>query len=491
QFNSETDSEIIAHLIKRNYENNLLSAVQKTLIEINGFYAINVLCKDEPDKIICAKKGVPLIIGVGNGENFITSDIAAVLNYTNSVIFLEDGDIAEVTSKKIIIKDINNNIRKREIKDIKLNVNQIEKCDYKHFMLKEIFEQSDAVKKTFNDRIFPNNGIVNIDEVNLNDCDVNNISKIYIVACGTSYHAGLISKFLFENFAKINTEVDIASEFRYRNSVLNKRDFVIVISQSGETADTLAALRFAKNKNCKTLAICNSVDSSISRESDYVIYTCCGPEIGVASTKSFTSQLAILYMLAFDWANKGKKITKKELKKYLHELYKIPSKISESLENSELLKNIAKSFANKKNFLYLGRNINYPIALEGALKMKEISYIHAEGCAAGEMKHGTIALVDKTMPIIAVAAKNITYEKIVSNINEVKSRGGIIISLINKRDEKIATKSDYIIYIPDVDEFMSPFVTVIPLQFLAYYIAVFNGCDVDQPRNLAKSVTVE
>ncbi|MDR1511442.1 MAG: glutamine--fructose-6-phosphate transaminase (isomerizing) [Endomicrobium sp.] len=491
EFKSETDSEVIVHLIKRNYKSSLFRAVQGVLSEIKGSYALGVLCKYEPDKIVCARQDAPLVIGIGKGENFVASDVTALLPYTRNMIFLEDGDVAEITSEKVIVRDIEGNMKNREIRNIQWSATQTKKDGYKHFMLKEIFEQPQTLKETLRCRIYPSEGRVRIEGIEFKDEDIKNISNIHIVACGTSYHAGLVSKFLFENFTEVPTEVDIASEFRYGNPILNEKSLVILVSQSGETADTLAALKLAKSKNCMTLAVCNVVGSSISREAEYVIYTRCGPEIGVASTKTFTSQLAILYMLAFDWANKKGKLAEKKLKEYLNELYEIPLKISKFLNNIKLLKDIAKVFVNKRDFLYVGRHVNYPVALEGALKLKEISYIHAEGYAAGEMKHGPIALIDESMPVVAIAVKSRVYEKIISNIEEAKSRGGTIVALASECDEEIVTKSDYIIYVPKVNEFMSPFVTVVPLQLLAYYVAVLLGCDVDQPRNLAKSVTVE
>ncbi|MDR1400842.1 MAG: glutamine--fructose-6-phosphate transaminase (isomerizing) [Endomicrobium sp.] len=491
KFESETDSEVIVHLIKRNYKGSLLHAVQKTLGELKGSYALGVLCKYEPGRIVCVRQNAPLVIGVGKGENFLASDVTALLPYTRDIIFIEDGDVAEITAEKVIIRDIRNNVKNREIRNIRWSEAQAEKGDYRHFMLKEIFEQPRTIEETFRGRICPNEGRVHIEEIGLEDEYIKNISNIHVVACGTSYHAGLVSKFLFEYFAGIPTEVDIASEFRYGNSILNKKSLVIIVSQSGETADTLAALKLAKSKNCRTLAVCNVVGSSISREAEYVIYTHCGPEIGVASTKAFTSQLAILYMFAFDWASKRGKLTKERLKEYLSELWEVPLKISEFLKDIKLLQDIARVFVNKRDFLYLGRHVNYPIALEGALKLKEVSYIHAEGYAAGEMKHGPIALIDESMPIVAIAVKGRVYEKMISNIEEVKSRGGTVIALVSECDEEIVGKSDYVIYIPKINEFISPLITVVPLQLLAYYIAVFLGCDVDQPRNLAKSVTVE
>jgi glucosamine--fructose-6-phosphate aminotransferase (isomerizing) len=492
EFKSETDTEVIAHLIKEHYKDNLLSAVQKTLTKVEGSYAFGIICKEEPDKIICARQDAPLVIGVGKGENFIASDIAALLPYTRDMIFLEDGDIAEVTVDKIIVRDIKNNIRPVKIKTVRCDAVHAEKDGYKHFMLKEIFEQPRMIENAIRGRIYPEEGRICIEEIRIREEYIKkDISKIYIIACGTAYYAGLVSKILFEEFVKIPTEVDFASEFRYREPILNEKTLVIVISQSGETADALAALRLAKNKGCQTLAICNVVGSSISRESMYVMYTCCGPEIGVASTKTFTGQLVALYILVLDWAHKRNKLGSGELKNYLKELWEIPIKISKFLENVKPVQAIAKMFAYKKNFLYLGRYLSYPIALEGALKLKEVSYIHAEGYAAGEMKHGPIALIDGSVPVVVVAVVGKVYKKIISNIEEIRARGGVIIAIASDFDKEVKNKSDYVIYVPKTSEFISPIITVIPMQLLAYYISVFLGCDVDQPRNLAKSVTVE
>jgi glucosamine--fructose-6-phosphate aminotransferase (isomerizing) len=492
EFKSETDTEVIAHLIKKYYQDNLFFAVQKTLSRVKGSFALGIISKNEPDKIVCARQDVPLIIGVGVGENFMASDIPALLPCTRDMIFLENGDIAEITAEKVVIKNIKGDIINREIKNIRWDAVQAEKNGYKHFMLKEIFEQPRTIEDTFRGRIYPDEGRVCIEEIKLKEEYVKNISNIYIVACGTSYHSGLVSKFLFESFAKIPTEVDIASEFRYRDVILDEKILVVVVSQSGETADTLAALRLAKSKGCQTLAVCNVVGSSISREAMHVIYTHCGPEMGVASTKAFTGQVTAMYILALDWACKRETLIIRELKKYLKELWEIPLKINKFLKNAKFVHDIAKVFANKRDFLYLGRHINYPVALEGALKIKEISYIHAEGYAAGEMKHGPIALIDKFMPIVAIIVKRSKiYEKIISNIEEAKARGGTIIAVADRSDKEIVNRSDYVIYVPETDEFVSPLMTVIPLQLLAYYISLILGCDIDQPRNLAKSVTVE
>ena len=490
-FRSETDTEVIAHLIKKYYKKDLLKAVERTLKDIRGSYALGVICKDEPKKMICARYDAPLIIGVGKGENFIASDIPALLSYTRDMIFLENGDIAEITPDNINITDSKGNTQKREVKHIAWDAVMAEKDGFKHFMLKEIFEQPRTIEDTFRGRIYPEEGGVCIEEVKLETGFIKNISNIYIAACGTSYHAGLTAKFIFENFAKIPAEVDIASEFRYREPILGKNSLTVFVSQSGETADTLAALRLAKNKGCRTLCICNVAGSSISREADHVIYTHCGPEIGVASTKAFTGQLTAFYMLALDWAAKRETLDKGTLKKYIKELWEIPLKAGDFLKNSDSVHEIAKKFAHKRDFLYLGRHVNFPVALEGALKLKEISYIHAEGYAAGEMKHGPIALIDESMPIVAVAVRGKVYEKILSNIKEAKARGATVIAVANEKDTLMENETDYRIYIPKTDEFFSPLMSVIPLQLLAYHIAVILGCDVDQPRNLAKSVTVE
>ena len=489
-FKSETDTEVIAHLIKKYYGGNLFEAVKKALKEIRGSYALAVICKDEPTKIVCARFEAPLIAGLGSDGNFIASDIPALLSHTKEMIFLENGDIAEITADKIRIE--NEGIeQKREVKTILWDAVQAEKSGYRHFMLKEIFEQPRSIEETLRGRIYPDEGKVYVEEVKLEADFVKKISRIYIVACGTAYYAGLSSKFIFENFCRAAVDVDVASEFRYRKPILDDKTLALFISQSGETADTLSALKLAKNAGCKTVAVCNVLGSSVSRLADYTIYTHCGPEIGVASTKAFTAQLAALFILALDWADKRNSLDKETLKKYVKELWSIPIKMNAFLNSSAYIQDIAAKFANKRDFLYLGRHINYPIALEGALKLKEISYIHAEGYAAGEMKHGPIALIDERMPIVAIMPKSFVYEKTLSNIEEAKARGASIIAVINEGDEIAKYKSDYQIFVPPTDEFFSPMMTVMPLQLLAYHIAAILGCDVDQPRNLAKSVTVE
>ncbi|MCX5778949.1 MAG: glutamine--fructose-6-phosphate transaminase (isomerizing) [Elusimicrobia bacterium] len=491
RFKSETDTEVIAHLVEKEYHGDLLAAVKSALKQVRGAYALGIICADEPFRIIAARQDAPLIVGVGDGENFIASDVPALLPYTRSMIFLMEGDFVDLTPTAVTVYDRSGAVVKRVPETITWNAVQAEKGGYKHFMLKEIFEQPQTIQDTFRGRLYPDDGEICLDGVQFNAQLISSLSKIYIVACGTSYHAGLVGKFLFENLAGIPTEVDIASEFRYRDPVLDETCLTIVISQSGETADTLAALRLAKQRKSPVLGICNAVGSTVSREADHVLYTHCGPEIGVASTKAFTGQLTAIYLLALDLANRRKRIDKSVFKQLLTEFWKVPLGIQEILKKSDDIEALAKGYFHNKDFLFLGRNLNYPIALEGALKLKEISYIHAEGYAAGEMKHGPIALIDENMPIMVIATQGKVYDKIVSNIEEAKARGGTIIAIATEGDTAIKTKSRHQIYVPPVNELFSPILNVIPLQLFAYYVAVSLGCDVDQPRNLAKSVTVE
>ena len=491
KFASETDTEVVAHLIEKYYKGDLLAAVKSALKNIEGAYALCAISCEDSSRVVVARKDAPLVIGLGKDENFIASDVSALLQYTKDVIFLENGDVAEIKESFIKIFDTKNKKVTRPQQKILWNAIQAEKCGYKHFMLKEINEQTQTTQDTFRGRISDEENKIILQSVKLTKEEILNISRICIVACGTSYHAGLTAKFLFENLTGIPTEVNIASEFRYANPVIDNKVLTIFISQSGETADTLAALRLAKEKKSKTVAICNVVGSSVSREADNVLYTHCGPEIGVASTKAFTGQLTALYLLVMFIASKKQTISKKQLAKFIVNLRDIPKKISETLKLSTKIKEIAKMFQNTKQFIYLARNINYPIALEGALKLKEISYIYAEGYPAGEMKHGPIALIDETMPVMVIATKSKVYDKILSNIEEAKARGAKIIAIANKGNKDIVKKSDYQIFVPEVDEILSPLINVIPLQFFAYFVSVMKGCDVDQPRNLAKSVTVE
>ena len=491
KFKSDTDTEVIAHTIEKNFKGDLLDAVKKTIKEIRGAYAMGVISSDDPTRIIAARKDAPLIVGLGDGENFIASDVPALLSYTRKMVFLEDGDIVELKPEAVTIWDAAGAKVARPHSIITWDPVAAEKGGYKHFMLKEIHEQTTTIQDTIRGRIYPDEGRIYLEEVKLTDEDLRSLSQVYIVACGTSYHAGLVGKFLLENLARIPVEVDIASEFRYRNPVLNKNVLVIVVSQSGETADTLAALRLAKQQGCRTMAICNVVGSSVSREAESVLYTHCGPEIGVASTKAFTGQLASMYLLAIDWASRLKTLPATEISKLINEFWRVPMLVKEVLKKDKEIEALARLYSAKKDFLFLGRNVNYPIALEGALKLKEISYIHAEGYAAGEMKHGPIALIDENMPVMVIATNGKVFEKILGNMEEVKARGGIAIALGTEGNKEVGAKADQVVYVPACDEMFSPLVNVIPLQLFAYYTAVILGADVDQPRNLAKSVTVE
>ncbi|MEJ5305462.1 MAG: glutamine--fructose-6-phosphate transaminase (isomerizing) [Ignavibacteria bacterium] len=492
QFASETDSEVIAHLISYFYdkENNLFNATRLALHEVEGAYGICVISSLEPDKIICARKGSPLIIGVGDGEHFVASDAPAILEYTNNVIFLEDGDIAEVTKDKFIIRSLDNQIQNRDIEKLDLDISTIEKGGFPHFMLKEIFEQPESIQNSIRGRIILSAGNVKLGGLEPVIDDILDAKRLIITACGTSWHAGLVGEYMLEQYAEIPVEVEYASEFRYRNPVITKNDVVIAISQSGETADTLAAIREAKKRNALVLGICNVVGSSIARETQAGVYIHAGPELGVASTKAFTSQLAVLALISV-LIGRRKNLPFSYGEKICQELLSLPGKIQQILEQADYIKSISEKFVNAKNFLYLGRGYNFPVALEGALKLKEISYIHAEGYPAAEMKHGPIALVDENMPVVFIAIKDSTYDKILSNIEEVKARKGKVIAIVSEDDKQIKSLVDYTIPVPNTIEMLSPILTIIPLQLMAYYIAVAKGLNVDQPRNLAKSVTVE
>ena len=488
-FNSETDTEVIAHLIHSNLMGSIIEAVHKSLSSLKGSYALAVIYEKEPDKIVLARHDSPLVIGKSEKESMAASDIPALLSYTRDFIFLEDDDIAVLTKTDIKIYNHQMNEETRDIHHIDWNPVMAEKSGFKHFMKKEIYEQPRAIIDTSRGKSSPEDGKILLPE--FDSINFNKISRIHIVACGTSWHAGLVGKFYVEKFARIPVEVDIASEYRYRDNIINENTLFIGISQSGETADTLAALRIAKKSGAKIVSICNVLGSTITRESDAVFYTHAGPEIGVASTKAFTTQLSALLMLALYMAQKKNTIDNNQLRSYIQNLVEIPEKISEVLKQDEYIEDISKRFKDDKDFLYLGRNVNYPIALEGALKLKEISYIHAEGYPAGEMKHGPIALIDKNMPVLVIATKSSVYQKILSNVQEVKARDGIVISVVTKDDSEIAKNSDFAIEIPETMEELSPFLNAVVVQFIAYHIASHLGLDVDHPRNLAKSVTVE
>ncbi|MAO72118.1 MAG: glutamine--fructose-6-phosphate transaminase (isomerizing) [Flavobacteriales bacterium] len=494
-FKSDTDTEVLIHLIEeiKNHENcSLFEAVRLSLNEVIGAYAIVVMEEDNGNEFIAARKGSPLVIGVGEEEYFVASDATPIIEYTRNVVYLEDGEIARVNRKEELeIKTISNIRKNPYIHELELNLDSIEKGGYPHFMLKEIFEQPSSVLDTLRGRIDPGTREVKLGGLMDYEQKLVKANRIIIVACGTSWHAGLIGEYLFEDLARISVEVEYASEFRYRNPIIKEDDIVLAISQSGETADTLAALELAKEKGATILGICNVVGSSIARLTDAGVYTHAGPEIGVASTKAFTTQVAVLTLMALKIARLKGSITTTDYHNMITELELISQQISQVLESEKIIEKIAEKFQNVQNFLYLGRGYNFPVALEGALKLKEISYIHAEGYPAAEMKHGPIALIDEEMPIVVIATKTGNYEKVVSNIQEVKARGGRLIAIVTKGDVTVKEIADYTIEIPECSEALSPLLTNIPLQLLSYYIAVLRGCNVDQPRNLAKSVTVE
>ncbi|WP_309641241.1 glutamine--fructose-6-phosphate transaminase (isomerizing) [Flavobacterium sp.] len=495
-FHSDTDTEVLVNLIEEVQKKDNLKlgkAVQVALNQVVGAYAICVFDKNNPDEIIVARLGSPLAIGVGNEEFFIASDASPFIEYTSNAIYLEDEEMAIVRLHKPLkirkIKD--DSLVDPYVQELKMNLEQIEKGGYDHFMLKEIYEQPSVIKDTYRGRLLANQGIIQMAGVEDNLEKFLNAQRILIIACGTSWHAGLVAEYIIEEFARIPVEVEYASEFRYRNPIINKGDVVIAISQSGETADSLAAIKLAKERGAFVFGVCNVVGSSISRETHAGAYTHAGPEIGVASTKAFTTQITVLTMIALRLAKAKGTLSNSDFHRYLQELEIMPEKVKEALETNDKAKEIAAKFKDATNCLYLGRGYNFPVALEGALKLKEISYIHAEGYPAAEMKHGPIALIDEQMPVIVIAPKQGHYDKVVSNIQEIKSRSGKIIAVVTKGDVQVRDLADYVIEVPDTADALSPLLTTIPLQLLSYHIAVMRGCNVDQPRNLAKSVTVE
>ena len=494
-FQSSTDTEVLVQLIdylQNSYQIDLLEAVQVALHRVIGAYAIAIIDKRTPGRIIAARKSSPLVIGVGNDEFFLASDATPIVEYTNQVVYLQDGDIAVLeTGKPMKVVNLENELQPAEIKEIDMNIGQLEKGGYPHFMLKEIFEQPECINDCMRGRVNKETHEVILSAVNDHKEHLLNARRFIIVACGTSWHAGLIGKQLIEAFCRIPVEVEYASEFRYRNPVISNEDVVIAISQSGETADTLAAIELARSKGAFVYGICNAVGSSIPRNTDSGSYIHVGPEIGVASTKAFTGQVTVLTMLALTLGHEKKLINDTTYTHIIDELVQIPDKIKEVLKQNESIARLSRIFTYAHNFLYLGRGYSYPVALEGALKLKEISYIHAEGYPAAEMKHGPIALVDTEMPVVVIATQNAMYEKIISNIQEIKARQGRIIALVNPHDTVISKLADECIEIPETLECLEPLITTVPLQLLAYHIAVCKGKDVDQPRNLAKSVTVE
>ena len=494
KFTSQTDTEVLANLMEHLYLEGDLTAEQAIIMALNkveGTYGIAVYCRDEPNKLFAARQGSPLVIGVGEGENFIASDATPIVEYTQRVIYLNDDDLAVISKDEMVLKAIKNKSFEPEVKKVDLKIGEIDKEGYPHFMLKEIFEQPRAIHDTFRGRVLPNQaglmlgGLYNVFET------MASADRILIVACGTSWHAGLVGEYIIEEYCRIPVEVEYASEFRYRDPIIKKGDIVLAISQSGETADTLAAIKLAKERGAMVLGICNVVGSSISRETNAGVFTHAGPEIGVASTKAFTTQVVTLAMIAFEIGYRKGLIDETHYHNLIVELTRLPDKVQDALKINDQALALAKIYKDSTNALYLGRGLLYPVALEGALKLKEISYIHAEGYPAAEMKHGPIALIDEHMPVVVVATKENSYDKIVSNIQEVKARKGKVIAVVTEGDQVISKMADYVMEVPDTINVFAPVLAVIPLQLLSYHIAVLRGCDVDQPRNLAKSVTVE
>ncbi|GGI22925.1 glutamine--fructose-6-phosphate transaminase (isomerizing) [Pedobacter mendelii] len=494
EFKSDTDTEVLIHLIEeiqKIEQIDLLEAVRLALREVKGAYAIVIMDRENPDCLIAARKGSPMVIGVGNGEYFIASDATPIIEYTKNVIYLNDHEIALVTKDDLLVKRLDNVVQTPLIQELELKLEMLEKGGFDHFMLKEIYEQPRSIRDCMRGRIYPEEGKVQLGGIKEFVEKLKNIDRIIIVACGTSWHAGLVGEYLIEEYARIPVEVEYASEFRYRNPIITEKDVVIAISQSGETADTMAAIEMAKERGATIFGICNVAGASIPRLSHAGVYTHAGPEIGVASTKAFTAQVTVLTLMAFYMAQQKGTITQSKLISLLTELNSIPDKIQVALESNDIIKEVAAKIKDSRNCLFLGRGSGFPVALEGALKLKEISYIHAEGYPAAEMKHGPIALIDEEMPVVFIATQNSSYEKVISNIQEVKARKGKVIAIVTKGDIEVKKMADYCIEIPDADEAFLPLLATIPLQLLSYHIAVMRGCNVDQPRNLAKSVTVE
>lgn len=495
-FKSETDTEVLAHLIEDVMINaglSLADAVRASLKQVVGAYAIVILSKDNPEHLIAARKGSPLVVGIGSeaGEYFFASDATPLAEYTKKVIYMKDGEIAIVENKEMIVKNIDNVVQVPYVHELEMNLEMLEKGGYDHFMLKEIYEQPRSIYDSYRGRFNASTGTFHMRSLEEYSEQLAKIKRLILIGCGTSWHAGLVAEYLFEGFARLPVEVEYASEFRYRNPVLFSDDLVMAISQSGETADTLAAMDLAKRKSATVFGVCNVVGSSIPRLSDAGAYTHAGPEIGVASTKAFTSQVTVLTLLALGIAKARKTMSDKEISKVMSALEEIPEKIEKALLLNDEIVKLAETYKDSRNFLYLGRGYNFPVALEGALKLKEISYIHAEGYPAAEMKHGPIALIDADMPVVVIATNSEHYEKVVSNIQEVKARKGKVIAVVSEGNTGLDMLVDHLIQVPETMEALSPLVNTIPLQLLSYHIAVMRGCNVDQPRNLAKSVTVE
>ena len=495
KFESETDTEVVAHLVQKEWrDDGLDKAVLRAMKRVRGLFALVLLSADDPNKLVTVRNGPPIVVGIGDGEYFVASDVPAILSHTRNVVFMEDREMAVLTPSGVVFQTLDGQVVDRKPTRVTWDPISAEKAGYKHFMLKEIFEQPHAVRDTVLGRASLDSGQIHLNEMSISAEDLRGIDKITLLACGTSWHAALVGKFMIEELAKLSVEVDYGSEYRYRNPIINSKTLAVAITQSGETADTLAALREAKGKGARSLAICNVVGSMATRESEGTIYTHAGPEIGVASTKAFTTQLVALYLFALRLAEVRETLTKEERCKHIEALMQLPQVLEDTLKTARNIEGIALRFHNRSDFLYLGRGINYPIALEGALKLKEISYIHAEGYPAGEMKHGPIALIDEKMPVVALATHDHVFEKMQGNIQEAKARGGSIIAITTAGDttlQDILGDSDSLITVPATSPLLMPVVLSIPLQLLSYYIAVRRGCDVDQPRNLAKSVTVE
>ena len=490
KFLSQTDTEIVAHMVSKYYEGNLLEAVYKATERFRGAYALGVVCADNANELVAVRKDSPLVVGLGEDENMVASDIPAILKYTRNVYFLENGEFVHIEGNKVTVLNEKKEIVKKEVSEITWDVEAASKGGFDSFMAKEIYEQPKGVEDTLLRRL-DENGRIKLDDIKITKEDLDKINKVYIVACGTAYHAGLVGKYAIEKFAKIPVIADIASEFRYSDPFVDENTLIIIVSQSGETADTLAALRDAKSKGARVLSITNVVGSSIARESDDIFYTWAGPEIAVASTKAYTTQLTAFYMIALNLAMTKGTISEEEYFEMIGKLKEMPSQVEKVLQCDELLKEIATEIKDKNDMFYLGRGIDYALAMEGSLKIKEISYMHAEAFAAGELKHGTIALIEEGTPVLVLATQEQLFEKMLSNMQEVKARGAKVIAIAKEHNKEVEKSADRVIYIPEIDDMFASITAVVPMQLLSYHVAQMRGCDIDKPRNLAKSVTVE